>query len=87
LDDQRRKEMGDKLEMHCREPKETTARYNRYVVNVKLFRTFAHDAGKRTQTSGVCAPTVDGEMYYGKLTEIIEVEYFNRTKCIIFKCD
>jgi hypothetical protein len=87
VDDQGRKEMGDKLVMHCRGPKETTIRYNRYVVNGKLFRTQAHDAGKRTQNSSVCVPTVDGEMYYGKLTEIIEVEYYDRTKYVLFKCD
>jgi hypothetical protein len=87
VDDRGRKEMGDKLVMHCRRPKETAIRYNRYVVNGKLFRTRAHDAGKRTQNSGVCVPTVDGEMYYGKLTEIIEVEYYDRTKYVLFKCD
>jgi hypothetical protein len=35
----------------------------------------------------VCVPTVDGETYYRKLTQIIEVEYYNRTKYILFKCD
>jgi hypothetical protein len=46
--------MTEKLVMHCRGPKEITVRYNRYVVNGKLFRTVALDAGKRTQNSGVC---------------------------------
>ena len=32
-------------------------------------------------------PTIDGETYYGKLTQIIEVEYYDRTKYVIFKCD
>jgi hypothetical protein len=79
--------MGDKLIMHCRGPKETTIRYNRYVVNGKLFCTIAHDVGKRTQNSGVCVPTVDGLMYYEKLTNIIEAEYYDRTKYVMFKCD
>lgn len=87
MDDRGRKEIGDKLVMHCRGPKETAIRYNRYVINGKLFRTQAHDAGKRTQNGGVCVPTVDGKMYYGKLTEIIEVEYYDRTKYVLFKCD
>jgi hypothetical protein len=43
VDDRGRKEMGDKLVMHCRGPKETAIRYNRYVVNGKLFRTQTHD--------------------------------------------
>jgi hypothetical protein len=48
MDDRGRKEIGDKLVMHCKGPKETAIRYNRHVVNGKLFRTRAHDAGKRT---------------------------------------
>jgi hypothetical protein len=73
--------------MHCRGPKEATISYNKYVINGKLFLTQAHDVGKRTQNSGMCVPTIEGEMYYRKLTEIIEVEYYNRTKYILFKCD
>jgi hypothetical protein len=48
LDDRRRKEMGDKLVMHCKGPKETVVRYNRYVVNGKQFYTLAYDVRKRT---------------------------------------
>ncbi|XP_059451109.1 uncharacterized protein LOC132181901 [Corylus avellana] len=39
LDDLRRQELGEKLVMHCRGPKETAVKYNRYVVNEKLFCT------------------------------------------------
>ena len=63
--------MGEKLIMHCRGP--MAVHYNRYVVNGKLFRTIAHDVGKKSQNSDVCLPTVDGKMYYRKLTQIIEV--------------
>jgi hypothetical protein len=31
-------------------------------------------------------PTIDGEMYYRKLTQIIEVEYYDKTKYVLFKC-
>jgi hypothetical protein len=64
--------------MRCRGLNETTVKYNRYVVNGKLFRTLAHDVGRRTQNNGVCVPTVDGETYYGQLTDIVEVEYYVR---------
>jgi hypothetical protein len=87
LDNQRRKEMGEKLVMHCRGPMVLAIQYNSYVVNDKLFCTITHDVGKRPQNSGVCMPTVDGEMYYRKLTQIIKVKYYDRTKCILFKCD
>jgi hypothetical protein len=71
--------------MHCRWLKETAVKYNRYVINGKLFRTLAHDAGRRTQNSGVCVPTVDGETYYRKLTDIVKVEYYDRTTYVLFK--
>jgi hypothetical protein len=31
--------------------------------------------------------TIDDETYYEKLTQIIKVEYYNRTKYVLFKCD
>jgi len=42
---------------------------------------------KTTQNSGVCVPTVDDDTYYGKLTRIIEVEYYDTTRYMLFKCD
>jgi hypothetical protein len=79
--------MGNKLVMHYKGPKETLVRYNSYLVNDKLFWCLAYDVGKRTKNSSVCMPTVDSKMYYGKLTDIIEVEYYDRTKYVMFKCD
>jgi hypothetical protein len=78
MDQTRITELGDKLVWHSKGPIETAFKYNRYVVNGKLFRTVAQDEGKTTQNSGVCVPTVDGDTYYGKLTRIIEVEYYLR---------
>jgi hypothetical protein len=79
--------MGEKLVMHCRGPMVLVVQYNKYVVNDKLFRTIAHDVRKRSQNNGVYVPTVNGEMYYEKLTQIIEVKYYNKTKYVLFKCD
>jgi hypothetical protein len=64
LDDQRRNEMGDKLVMHYKGLSETTVRYDKYVVNGKLFRTLVFDVRKRTQNSGMCVSTVDGNPYF-----------------------
>jgi hypothetical protein len=72
--------------MHCRGPIVSTVQYNRYVVNGKLFHTIAYDVEKRSHNSGICVPTVDSETYYEKLTQIIEVEYYDRTKYVLFKC-
>jgi hypothetical protein len=57
------------------------------VVNGKLFYIFRFDVGKRTQNSSMCMPTVDGETYFRKLMKVIEIEYFDRTKYIMLKCD
>lgn len=79
MDDQCREELGNKLVMRCKWLKETAVKYNRYVVNGKLFRTLVYDVGRRTQNSGVCVPTVESETYYGQLTDIVEVEYYDRS--------
>ena len=42
---------------------------------------------KKTQNRCVCVPTVDGETYYRKLTRIFEVEYYDITRYVLFKCD
>lgn len=52
-----------------------------------MFRTLAHDIGKRTQNSGVSVSTIDDPTYYGKLTNIIEVQYYDGTRYVMFKCD
>ena len=78
--------MGEKLVMYCKGLKKIAVKYNRYVVNGK-FRTLAIDIKNRTHNSGVCVPTINGETYYRKLTQIIEVEYYDKTKYVMFKCD
>jgi hypothetical protein len=35
----------------------------------------------------MCVATVDVLKYYEKLMDIIEVEYYERTKYVMFKCD
>ena len=57
------------------------------MINGKLFHTLAFDVGKMTHNSGMCVLTVDNETYFRKLAEVIEVEYFDRTKYVMFKCD
>jgi hypothetical protein len=49
--------------MHCRGLNET----------VKLLCMLAHDMGRRTKNSGVCVPTIEGETYYGQLTDDVQI--------------
>jgi len=79
--------LGQKLVIRSRRLKEIAVKYNRYVVNGKLFCTLAHDVGRRTQNNGVCVPTVECETYYGQLTDVVEVEYYDRTTYVLFKCN
>jgi hypothetical protein len=56
------------------------------MANCFALKHMMRERGLRTAVC-VCVPTVDGEMYYGKLTETIEVEYYDRNKYVLFKCD
>jgi hypothetical protein len=80
-------ELGHKLVMHCRGLKEIAVKYNKYMVNGRLFHMLAHDVRRRIENSGLCVPTVEGETYYEKLTDIVKVEYYDRTMYVLFKCD
>jgi hypothetical protein len=86
VNDQRRNELDGKLVMYCRGPRETAVGYNKYVVSGKLFCTLEFDFRKRSENNGVCVPTVDGVTYFGKLIEVIEVKYYDRTRYVLFKC-
>jgi hypothetical protein len=39
------------------------------------------------RTAAYCVPTVEGETYYGQLTDVVEVEYYDRTTYVLFKCN
>jgi hypothetical protein len=87
MDKRRRNELGKKLVWHSKGPVQTVLEYNCYVVNGNLFQILSHDEGKITQNSCVCVSTVDNETYYGKLNRIFEVEYYDMTRYVPFKCD
>jgi hypothetical protein len=87
LDEIHRNVLGDKLVWHAKGPMRSAVEYSRYVSNGMLFRILFHDNGKTSQNCGVCMPTVDGPTYYGKLTRIIEVQYYDESRYVLFKCD
>ncbi|KAL4573042.1 hypothetical protein LXL04_019835 [Taraxacum kok-saghyz] len=59
-----------------------------YFVNGYKFHTDAHSENKASMNSGVCISSEVGD-YYGKILEILEVEYpgFPRKSTFVFKCD
>lgn len=87
MDANQRTELGDKLVWHSKGPMQTAESFNRYVTNGMLFRTLEHDNWRRSQNSGVSVSTIDGPTYYEKLTSIIELQYYDGTRYVLFKCD
>jgi hypothetical protein len=87
LDEIHRNLLADKLVWHAKGPMRFAVEYSHYVTNGMLFRILSHDNGKTSQNCGVCMPTIDGPTYYGKLTRIIEVQYYDESRYVLFKCD
>ncbi|KAL4300228.1 hypothetical protein AHAS_Ahas17G0179900 [Arachis hypogaea] len=75
-------------------------RYGAYNVNGYKFRTMAKDEGMKTQNSGVYVSSntrsyasmrdqkvaVGSVQYYGKIVDIIELNYSCRFSVVLFKC-
>ena len=61
--------------------------YSVYFVNGYKFHTEAHSLNKSTTNSGLCVSSQGGD-YYGKVEEILEVEYpgYPIKTTVLFKC-
>ena len=59
---------------------------NRYVINGLKFRTKNSKTTRKTQNSGVCVVTKGGATYYGVLIDIIELNYSDKYRYVLFKC-
>ena len=92
--------MSTDLKFIARGPMMNARRFSAYNINGFKFRTLTREAGLKTQNNGVfltsntscIASSVDGNMrqtdfpYYGKLEDIIEINYYVRFVVILFKC-
>lgn len=67
-------------------PRTIAKRYNGIITNGYRFLTRRREEFKKTQNSGVIVE-VEGGNYYGKLSNIIELEYFGGYKVVLFHCD
>nr|GEU98882.1 hypothetical protein [Tanacetum cinerariifolium] len=67
-------------------PNIAAKQYNGFITNGYRFLIRRHEEFKNTQNSGVMVE-VEGGYYYGKLTNIIELEYFRGYKIVLFQCD
>jgi hypothetical protein len=76
-------------------------RYNSYFINGCTYHTHSYGVGKSTQCDGVAVvastssfssakddnPAVGDVLYYGRITDIIELNYSNEGHVVLFKCD
>ncbi|CAA0839975.1 Unknown protein [Striga hermonthica] len=82
-------------------PSHVARRYTGYFINGYKFYTKARDAKLKTQNSGVTLtaltssfastkdsnPSVDGVTYYGRINDIIEIDYWGSFSVVLFRCD
>ena len=67
-------------------PSINVKQYKGFITSGFRFLTTSREEFKKTQNSGVTIE-VEGGNYYGKLTNIIELEYFKGYKVVLFHCD
>ena len=93
-------EMSEDIKFLARGPLIQARRFSAYNVNGFKFRTISRDQGLKTQNSGVfvaagthcvaSAADANGEYailpYYGKLVDIVELNYYGRFMVTFFKC-
>ncbi|XP_065619438.1 uncharacterized protein LOC136063250 [Quercus suber] len=61
-------------------------RFKHYVINGLKFRSVNDESNRKTQNSGVSVATDGGITFYGVLSDIIEVNYSDNIKHVLFKC-
>ncbi|KAD3336511.1 hypothetical protein R6Q59_028656 [Mikania micrantha] len=94
-------EVTEDLKWLARGPLRSVTRYSGYLVKGYRFHTKYREESLRTQNSGVVV-TVEGENYassrdrrpvhgvnnyYGKLNDIIELNYSGQIRVVLYKCD
>lgn len=92
--------INDDLRCLALGPSDKVMKYTAYNANGFKFREFERDNDLKTQNSGVCVeaetmsyassrdpnPRVGDVPYYGKLVEVIELNYYEAFKVVLFKC-
>ncbi|KAL4573491.1 hypothetical protein LXL04_020299 [Taraxacum kok-saghyz] len=82
-------------------PSPTSKRYHGYYVNGYRFHTKSRDARCHTQNSGVSImaltpsfassrdknPAVGNVDYYGRILDILELDYWSQFKVVLFRCE
>ena len=67
-------------------PYSKAKRMKHHVTNGLKFRTKDSEMNKKTQNSGVSVVTDGGVAYYSIVTDIIELNYLDKIRHVLFKC-
>jgi len=95
------KEVPQEIKILAQKPYRMVKKYNSYSLNGCTFHTRSFAEGKVTQCDGVAMiaktssfsstrddnPSIGDVAYYGRIIEIIELNYLNTGYVVLFKCD
>jgi len=91
----------DLIKQLSRGPNSVAKRYAGYIINGYRFHTRRREAKRKTQNGGVTLVAlttsfatskdknpIDANLtYYGKIVDILELDYYNHFKVVLFKCE
>nr|XP_025670299.1 uncharacterized protein LOC112770094 [Arachis hypogaea] len=96
-----RQNVPDWIKELSRGPNKIAKRYSGYFINGYRFHTRQREARRKTQNSGVTLVALTTSFasakdpnpirakvsYYGRINDIIELDYFGNFKVVLFRCD
>ncbi|PKU68413.1 hypothetical protein MA16_Dca019188 [Dendrobium catenatum] len=81
-------EVTEEIKVLAKGPNKIARTYKGFFINGYTFHIKTRDENKKTQNYGVVNSTEIGSFnYYGKINDIIEINYSYKFKVILFKCD
>ena len=95
------KSLDKEVHLLSRRPYMMVKKYNSYCINGCTFHTYGYGKGKSTQCYGVTTvvatssfssakdknPVAGNVSYYGRIVDILELNYSNEGYAVLFKCD
>ena len=86
MDASEKKKLFDKVIWLARYLDDEGKQFKHYVINGLKFRTKDSEVTRKTQNNGVYVVTEGGVTYYGVLIDIIKLNYFDKYRYVLFKC-
>jgi len=85
-----RENCGEEIIALARGPSTYVKKYKAFIINGYRFHTKDRELQRNTQNSGVVVEVIGGngilQNYYGQIYEIYELDYYGRSKVVVFKC-